>query len=144
VIGLLDVNVLIALIDERHMATEAAQRWFETNHHVGWATCPITENGVLRIVGDPRYPNYPGSFEQVALTLRALRTMPGHIFWPDSISFVGTQLIETAKLPAAKHVTDSYLLALAIEHGGQLVTLDRKLATIAVAGGAQALHLIAG
>jgi len=41
-------------------------------------------------------------------------------------------------------VTDSYLLALARAHGGQLATFDRRMVIDAVAGGVQTLHLIAG
>jgi predicted nucleic acid-binding protein len=57
---LLDVNVLIALIDPTHISHAAAHEWFQREGASRWATCPITENGVLRIVGDPRYPNTPG------------------------------------------------------------------------------------
>ena len=53
--------MLIALIDPAHVSHEAAHRWFERQGQADWATCPITENGVVRIVGDPKYPNSPGS-----------------------------------------------------------------------------------
>lgn len=58
---LLDVNVLIALLDPAHIQHDTAHAWFAEEGHTAWATCPLTENGVLRIIGHPRYPNSPGS-----------------------------------------------------------------------------------
>jgi hypothetical protein len=58
---LLDVNLLIALIDPTHIGHDAAHNWFGSIGSVSWATCPITENGVIRIVGHPKYPNSMGS-----------------------------------------------------------------------------------
>jgi hypothetical protein len=58
--ALLDVNVLIALLDQRHVQHEQAHGWFAAAQANGWATCPLTQNAVLRILGQPRYPNSPG------------------------------------------------------------------------------------
>ncbi|MCP3728367.1 hypothetical protein M3I53_35550 [Paraburkholderia sp. CNPSo 3272] len=52
-----DINVLIALLDAGHVQHEAAHKWFGRVGHSAWATCPLTENGVVRIIGSPRYPN---------------------------------------------------------------------------------------
>ena len=139
---LLDINVLIALIDPGHVAHDDAHRWFETTGHAEWATSPITENGVMRIVGNPKYPNSPGSPSMVADIVRALRALPGHDFWPDDVSLVGAPEIDTTKILTAGQVTDTYLLALAETHHGQLATFDRKLSVVAVKGGKSALHLI--
>jgi predicted nucleic acid-binding protein len=79
---LLDVNVLIALIDPSHVSHDAAHRWFDAEGKATWATCPITENGVIRIVGSPKYPNMPGSTAVVAEIVTRLRALPGHVFWP--------------------------------------------------------------
>ena len=49
---LLDINVLIALIDPAHVQHDRAHRWFAGRGQKAWATCPLTENGVLRIVGN--------------------------------------------------------------------------------------------
>jgi uncharacterized protein len=77
---LLDVNVLIALIDPAHIGHDAAHHWFEERGREAWATCPLTENGVIRIAGHPRYPGAPGSPAVVADIVAQLRTLPGHIF----------------------------------------------------------------
>ena len=138
---LLDVNVLIALVDSAHVQHDAAHDWFEHQGSTAWATCPITENGLLRIVGHPRYPNSPGTPAAVAEVLTGLRALPGHVFWPDDISLLDAR-IDCARLLTSAQVTDSYLLALAQAHGGQLATFDRRLVVDAVKGGAQALCLL--
>ncbi len=139
---LLDVNVLIALVDPAHVQHEAAHTWFAERGSKAWATCPITENGLLRIVGHPRYPNSPGSPATMAQILKGLRALPGHRFWADDVSLADTDRIDAERLLSHSQVTDSYLLALALAHGGQLASFDRRLVVDAVAGGAKGLHLV--
>ncbi|UVK42346.1 PIN domain-containing protein [Mesorhizobium sp. AR07] len=141
---LLDINVVIALIDPGHVAHDDAHRWFEALGSVSWATCPITENGVIRIVGNPKYPNNPGSPAIVAEIVGKLRALPGHSFWSDDVSLVGSDDIDATKILTSAQVTDTYLLALAKTHGGQLATFDRKLSVAAVKNGKADLHLISG
>jgi toxin-antitoxin system PIN domain toxin len=139
---LLDVNVLIALIDPAHISHDPAHRWFGERGQAAWATCPLTENGVIRIVGHPKYPGTPGSPATVAAIVANLRTLAGHVFWPDDISLVGEARINPKKILTSGQVTDTYLLALAVVHDGQLATFDRRLSANAVRGGKAALHLI--
>ena len=139
---LLDVNVLIALIDPAHVQHDQAHEWFGRVGHKGFATCPITENGLLRIVGHPKYPNSPGPPSVVVAALAAIRGLPGHTFWPDSLSLVESPLVDPALLSSHSRVTDSYLLALARANKGKLATLDHKLATEVVADGKSLLALI--
>lgn len=136
---LLDVNVLIALIDPGHVAHDDAHDWFASTGRTAWATSPITENGVIRIVGNPKYPNSPGSPAIVGELIRKMYKLPGHSFWPDDFSLVSSDDIALAKILTSAQVTDTYLLALAKAHGGQLATFDRKLS---VKAGRSALHLI--
>ena len=140
---LLDINVLIALIDPAHVAHEAAHRWFETRGQNAWATCPLTENGVIRIVGHPRYPNSPGAPAEVARIMHRLRQLPGHCFWPDDISLLDPAAVDVERVRTAAQVTDTYLLALAVAHDGMLATFDRRLSDAAVRRGKTALHQIA-
>lgn len=139
---LLDVNVLIALIDPAHVQHGLAHKWFARVGKRSFATCPITENGLLRIVGHPKYPNSPGPPSAVAQSLSALHALPGHHFWPDKISIADDVHVQVARLSSHSRVTDSYLLALARAHGGQLATMDNRLAVDAVPGGAGSLALI--
>lgn len=139
---LLDINVLIALIDPGHIHHDRAHRWFSSKGAKAWATSPITENGVLRIVSHSRYPNSPGTPAAVAALLTSLRELPGHAFWSDDISLLDRRHLNPARLLESAQVTDSYLLALAREHDGQLATLDQRLVTDAVVDGRNYLHVI--
>jgi hypothetical protein len=139
---LLDVNVLIALIDPAHVLHDRAHNWFAAKGKKAWATCPLTENGVLRIVGHPRYPSSPGTPAAVAELMAILLALGGHEFWPDDVTLLDPQRIDSNRLLDSGQVTDTYLLALARAHGGQLATFDRHLVTGAVIDGARTLHLI--
>lgn len=139
---LLDVNVLIALIDPGHVAHGDAHDWFDAEGRQSWATCPITENGLIRIVGNPRYPDGPGSPAIVVGMLEELRRLPGHVFWTDEVGLVADEGIDGSKILTPGQVTDTYLLALAKARRGQLATFDRRMSVNAVKGGKSALHLI--
>ena len=139
---LLDVNVLIALIDPQHVQHDAAHEWFDQVGRDQWATCPMTENGVLRIVGHARYPNSPGTPAVVAQALHGLCALPGHVFWPDDISLLNAEVVDRSRLLHSAQITGSYLLALAYRRGARLASFDRRLVASAISGGAQALHLI--
>lgn len=139
---LLDVNVLIALVDRAHIHSTVVHAWFTAEGGKHFATCPLTENALLRIMGHPRYPGSPGSPAGVVPLLESVRGMPGHEFWPDSISLSDRGHIDHVRLTTPAQLTDTYLLALAVSHGGSFATLDRKLVTDAVSGGAAALRLI--
>ena len=139
---LLDINVLIALIDPAHVQHDRAHNWFAASGRRGWATCPLTENGVVRIVGSPRYPNSPGTPGAVAELLSILCALPGHEFWPDDITLLDAERVSRDRLLDSSQVTDTYLLALARAHRGKLATFDQRLVAVAVAGGVQALHVV--
>jgi len=134
--------VLIALIDPAHVLHDRAHDWFAATGHTGWATCPITENGVLRIVGHPKYPNSPGTPAAVASVMRALRSLAGHEFWNDDVTLLDDMRVQTDRLLDSSQVTDTYLLALASARSGKLATFNRRLVTNAVVNGAAAVHFI--
>jgi uncharacterized protein len=139
---LLDVNILIALIDPTHVNHDKVHDWFRARGGESWATCPITENGTIRIVSNPQYFNSPTTPSDVVAPMQSLLAHSGHVFWPDDISLLDKAKIDSSRLLTAAQVTDSYLLALARAHGGKLATLDRRLIVDAVIGGAKTLHLI--
>lgn len=139
---LLDVNVLIALIDSEHVMHDSAHKWFANTGEKAWATCPLTQNGVLRIVGHARYSRSLGTPAAIADFMKEFLLHPGHEFWPDDISMLQNHLVRTERLLDSSQVTDTYLLAMAAAHGGKLATFDRRLVIDAVIGGASALHLI--
>ena len=134
---LLDVNALIALIDPGHVDHDVAHGWFAREGRHAWATCPMARNGVLRIVGHPRYPKLPGSPVVVTQWMAKLCTLAWHMFWHDDISLLDKTTVDASRLLASGQVTDSFLLALACAHGGQLASFDRRRVADAVRGGAQ-------
>ena len=141
---LLDVNVLIALVDPSHVHNQIALAWFEAEGSGGWATCPITENGFIRILSNPKYPNSPGGPFVVAGLLAQLKQIEGHRFWPDDISLTDTTHFNHDRILSPASLTDSYLLGLAVSKDGVLATLDRRLVSDGVVGGAAALRVIFG
>jgi uncharacterized protein len=139
---MLDVNVLIALVDPAHIQHDSAHDWFARVGHKAFATCPLTENGLIRIIGHPKYPNSPGPPSVVLQSLSAIRGLPGHKFWPDDPSIADARFLGPELLSSHARVTDGYLLALAHSKGGRLATMDQKLAAEVVPGGKKALSLI--
>jgi toxin-antitoxin system PIN domain toxin len=137
---LLDVNLLLALSDPMHLHHEAAHRWFAAHGRSAWATCPITENGFVRIASHPSYPNRPGDATAVLAILRRFCAVPEHHFWPDDMSL--RDLLRPDAVITHAQVTDLYLLALAAHKGGKLASFDRRIVTAAVPGGAAALEII--
>ena len=140
-VSLLDVNILIPLVDVLHEGHAAAQQVFSGIQSYGWATCPITENGVVRIISGTRYQNPPKSVPGVMALVRSLRSLPGHTFWPDDLSLFYTTRIAPEKLRTFNQITDAYLLAIAVANDGRFVTFDRRIMANAISGGAQALQI---
>lgn len=138
--ALLDVNVLIALLDADHVSHHAAMAWFAANAPFGWASCPITQNGCLRIMSTPGYRN-AHAISEVAQRLREATADPSHAFWSDDLSLLDPTLVDTTRVHGARQLTDAYLLALAVQHDGRLVTFDRAIPLAAVCG-ATAGHLV--
>jgi toxin-antitoxin system PIN domain toxin len=131
--ALLDVNVLIALLDSDHLHHNAATKWLKENIPTGWASCPLTQNGCIRIMSQTGYPNAL-SAAAIAERLTAATATTHHAFWPDGISMLDAGRIAWNAVLGARQVTDVYLLALAVQKGGRLVTLDRAVPLKAVPG----------
>ena len=124
--SLLDANVLIALFDAAHHHHHAAHRWLSENRAAGWATCPLTQNACVRILSQP---NYPGrlTVSDISRRLRKAISAPDHQFWPDDLSLVDQTRFDHAQILTPKQLTDLYLLAIAVEKGGRLVTFDKGI-----------------
>lgn len=138
--ALLDVNVLIALLDQAHPHHEPASAWLRSNIRHGWASCPITQNGCVRIMSQPSYPGARPAGEIIERLRGGLRHA-AHRFWPDEVSLLDADAIDGSRIHAARQVTDVYLLALAVRHGGRFVTFDEGIALSAVKGAGQR-HLV--
>lgn len=135
--SLLDVNVLIALLDSAHVHHSAVVRWFHSvATRKGWATAPITENGFIRIVSHPSYPNLRVTPEMAAQSLDRFKTAfpKAHRFWPDKVTLTDGALFDLTVLTGSQQITDVYLAGLAFRHKGRLATLERGIAWKAVRG----------
>lgn len=129
--ALLDINVLIALLDLDHAHHRRARSWLQGEAASGWASCPITENGCVRIMSQSKYPN-PVPTGQVIKRLRDAAATSYHEFWPDDLSILDQSLVNNAHIHGSKQVTDVYLLALAVHHTGRFVTFDGAVPLSAV------------
>lgn len=138
--ALLDVNVLIALLDQAHPHHAAGTSWLKANIRHGWASCPITQNGCVRIMSQTNYPGARAA-GQVVERLRDAVQYSAHEFWPDDASILDTETIDATRVHGARQITDTYLLALAVRHAGRLVTFDLGIALSAVKGAAPR-HLV--
>jgi toxin-antitoxin system PIN domain toxin len=121
--ALLDVNVLIALLDSDHASHDAAIKWFAKHASEGWASCPITQNGCIRIMSNPAYPN-PLPVQAVVERLGQGCNQDIHEFWPDDVSLLDSDIVDSTRIYGPRQLTDLYLLALAVRHEGRLVTFD--------------------
>lgn len=138
--SLLDVNVLVSLFDSDHVDHLRARTWFEAEGESGWASCAITQNGLVRVITQPRYPSPISTTHAVALLTRACST-PWHEFWTCDVSLLRADEINASRIHSHRQITDAYLLALAVKRGGRLVTFDRSIA-LCVAPGATDDHML--
>ncbi|MGH8673335.1 MAG: TA system VapC family ribonuclease toxin [Burkholderiales bacterium] len=139
--ALLDVNVLIALLDPDHSLHARATQWFSRHARDGWASCPLTQNGCVRIMSHPGYPN---ALSVRAVMERLAQAAAGalHEFWPDDVSLLDARIADPSRIHGPRQLTDVYLLALAVRHGGRFVTFDASVALDAIRG-AEKKHVLA-
>jgi len=130
--SLLDVNCLIALFDEPHASHLIVKSWFLNAESNGWLTCPITENGCIRILSAQVYAR-PKPAIAVIHALRQAFKNPNHHFVADDFSLTDSGWLEPSLLTSSQ-VTDIYLLKLAMKNNARLVTLDRRIKHSAVEG----------
>lgn len=139
-VALLDVNVLIALFDPAHIHHEAAHAWFGSHREAGWATCPLTESGMVRILANPSYPGTGTTLEDAADRLAKFCAAGHHHFWSDTLSWRERTRFRFTRIRGHRQLTDVYLLALAVVTDGKLATFDDKIPLQAV-NGAKREHL---
>lgn len=138
--ALLDINVLIALHDRDHVHHLRAAQWLEDNIQHGWASCPLTQNGCLRIMSQPGYQSAQSMAVLLAMLQRSTRSTV-HETWPDDISLLDSSLFHHPHMHGHRQLTDLYLLGLAVHHQGRLVTFDQRIPLSAVRN-AQPMHLV--
>jgi len=118
-----------------------ALRWFAARAGDGWASCPITQNGCVRIMSHPNYPN-PLKVAAIMERLGEAIATDEHEFWPDDVSLLDSRIADRNRIHGPRQVTDLYLLALAVPQGGCFVSFDPSIPRTAIRG-AERKHLIA-
>jgi toxin-antitoxin system PIN domain toxin len=124
---LLDVNVLIALFWSDHAAHDSAQEWFARKARTGWATCPFTQAGFVRIISNPSFSSHAVTPQEATRLLVANLNHPGHRFWKDELTLAEGLHRFQSKLKGHQQVGDAYLLGLAVHQRGKLATFDKKI-----------------
>jgi uncharacterized protein len=130
--SLLDVNCLIALFDFPHASHAIVRDWFLGSAHRGWLTCPLTENGCVRIMSSKGYARQKPAIAVVE-NLREAFNDPSHDFIADDFSITSGGWSEPSLLTSAQ-ITDLYLLKLAINNNARLITLDKRIQYSVVEG----------
>ena len=138
--ALLDINVLIALLDADHSLHERARQWLGRHARDGWTSCPITQNGCVRVMTHSAYPHALPARAVVERLREATRT-PHHEFWPDDVSLLEPEIADAGRIHGPRQLTDLYLLALAVRRGGRFVTFDASVPRSPIRG-AEARHLV--
>lgn len=139
---LLDINTMLALLDPQHVFHEAAHHWVETTPGLRFLTCPLVQNGVVRVASQSAYPNTLGTAAEVYAVVAAFCADPRHEFCPDDISLLDAAHLARPTLLTPARVTDLYLLALARHHDARLATFDRHIPAEAVPNGLRHLTVI--
>ena len=138
--ALLDINVLIALHDRDHVHHIRAATWFEAHIEHGWASCPLTQNGCLRIMNQPGYTN-PQPLATLMTMLQRSTRASAHQTWFDDISILDAARFEHAHMHGHRQLTDLYLLGLAVRNHGRLASFDQRIPLSAVLG-ARPEHMV--
>jgi uncharacterized protein len=131
--SLYDVNSLIALFDPQHTQHLKIRARHEAQAALGWATCPITQNGLLRIVSQPKYTN-PSTVSELRALLASATNDQSNELWADDISLADSQVIDAQIALTSGMLTSVYLLALAVKNNGRLITFDSRISHRAVVG----------
>ena len=138
--ALLDINVLIALHDRDHVHHTRAGEWLEAHIEQGWASCPLTQNGCLRIMSQSGYRS-PQPLALLVQMLQSSTATSFHQLWADDISILDAAQFRHSHIHSPRQLTDLYLLALAVKNKGCLVSFDQRIPLSAVHG-ARSAHLV--
>ena len=141
--ALLDVNLLTALFWAPHVHHGAAHQWFSRRRTSGsWATCPITQLGVVRVLSNPSVSSDALTPAQALALLESNLVDPAHEFWADAIALPTATASMRSVLQGHQQLTDAYLLGLAAHRHGVLVTFDQGLRQLAARGAESAIEIV--
>lgn len=127
---LLDTNVLVALLWPSHARHDRAVKWFARHRGKGWATCPLTQAGFVRIVSNPAFSRDAVTPRDAVGVLAANTAAKDHTFWADEVSFPDAVAFAGVRLVGHQQATDAYLLGLALRRRGVLATMDERITAL--------------
>jgi hypothetical protein len=127
-VGLLDVNALVALAWDSHVHHATMRAWFASNGSGGWATCPITESGFVRVSSNPIVLPSAIGVDAARGVLSTLRSHPNHRFIADDVSMGDS---DVPSIAGYRQVTDAHLVTLAHRGAMRLVTFDSSILAMA-------------
>jgi uncharacterized protein len=136
---LLDVNVLFILHQPLHGDYRQVSRWFTAKSRGSFATCPMTQAGMLRLLTQSFQGLDRFTMQEARRVLRNLVQLPDHVFWPDEPPYLDVTAPLSKRMQGHRQITDAYLLGLANHHGGKLATLDKAIPGLA---GPEFSHLV--
>jgi toxin-antitoxin system PIN domain toxin len=137
--ALLDVNALVALAWDSHVHHVRMREWFAANAAQGWATCPLTESGFIRVSTNPKVLPHPIGVADARRVLAALQTAETHRFLVDDVSLIDD---DVPPIVGHRQVTDAHLLMLARRRGVRLVTFDTAVSVLAQGRDVEVLHAL--
>ena len=142
VTALLDVNVLVALAWPNHVHHDAARSWFKERRKSGWATCPMTEAGFIRVSCNPSAVGHTVTPGDAIALLQRLTQLESHSFWSLDRSVVDLPNEILVRIQGYRQITDAVLLAAAVQRGAELATFDTGLGHLVTASGRRSVHMI--
>lgn len=129
-VHLLDINVLVSLMWPAHENHDRAQEWFLKYSKIGWATCPLTQAGCIRILSNPSFSSDAVTPQEAIKMLATNLEHPAHQFWPDDLGFAEAAQPIQKQIGGHQQITDAYLVGLALQRKAKLATMDRGIATL--------------
>ncbi len=125
--SLLDLNILFALTWSSHIHHESAHQWFKKERGQGWATCPITQSGLVRLSSNKKILAEAVTPTEAYILLNTLVALPDHQFLADSIPLNEAIIFQQVNILGHRQITDAYLLSLAIYNEARLISFDKGL-----------------
>ena len=108
--------MLVALAWPTHVHHARAHDWFGRSHKQGWATCPLTQAGFVRVLSNPAFSPDALTPREALAQLQEVIALPGHVFFPDDVSLVGSKFLAAEKLQGYPQVSDAHLLSVALRN----------------------------
>lgn len=129
-IYLIDVNLFYAFHIPPHTHYQRSQTWFRQHLSEQFATCSISEMGLIRLL----MSNVDGiqyEYDEAVMAVEGFRKRPQHLYWSEMPNLDKLIRPVAHRLQGHRQITDAYLLGLAAHHNAKLATLDKALLHLA-------------